>query len=124
MAQKPTAYIVDDDHAVRDSIRTLLECEGFTAHTYASSGAFLQEAHPDKNSCLVVNVHMSGMSGLELLDQLQSAAVKLATIVMTAKPDATIRSAVHRAGAMLLEKPFRADELVSCIKRALGHEED
>lgn len=124
MAQRPTAYVVDDDDAVRDSIRMLLECEGFTVCTYASGAAFLREARLDGNSCLVVDAHMPGMSGLELLDQLRRDGITTPAMVMTGALDARIRSAVDRVGALLLEKPFRAGELAGCIERAIAHERD
>jgi FixJ family two-component response regulator len=124
LAQRPTAYVVDDDDAVRDSIRMLLECEGFTVCTYASGTAFLREARPDGNSCLVVDAHMPGMSGLELLDQLRRDGITTPAMVMTGALDARIRSAVNRVGVLLLEKPFRAGELAGCIERAIAHERD
>jgi two-component system response regulator FixJ len=113
---------VDDDDAVRDSIRMLLECEGFTVRTYASGAAFLREARPDRNSCVVIDVAMPGMSGLELLDQLRWYGITIPAIVMTGALDARIRSAVDRARAILLEKPFQVGELVGCIERALSRE--
>ncbi len=121
-AQRPTAYVIDDDDAVRDSIRMLLECEGFTVHAYASGTTFLREAHPEANCCLVVDVHMPGMNGLELLDQLRRGSLMIPAIVMTGKPDARIIRAVARAGAILLDKPFRIAELLYCIEKVFSRE--
>ena len=72
---------------------------------------------------MVVNVHMPGMGGLELLDQLRHDRIMIPAIVMTGKLDARTTRAVDRAGAILLEKPFRIGELVDCIERALGREQ-
>jgi two-component system response regulator FixJ len=119
--QRPTAYVIDDDDAVRDSIRLLLECEGLTVYAFASCAALLVEAHPQGNSCVVVDMHISGMEGFEFLDRLRREGIIIPAIVMTRQLDARIIGAADRAGAILLEKPFRAGELLDCIERALGN---
>jgi two-component system, LuxR family, response regulator FixJ len=82
LEERPTAYVVDDDDAVRDSIRMLLESQGFTVCTYASGWSFLREARANRNSCLVVDVNMPGMNGLELLDQLRRDGIMVPAIVV------------------------------------------
>ena len=119
LEERPTAYVVDDDDAVRDSIRMLLESQGFTVCTYASGWSFLREARANRNSCLVVDVNMPGMNGLELLDQLRRDGIMVPAIVVTGRFDTRIQATVDRAGAVLLAKPFRVGELVGCIERAL-----
>ena len=123
LVQQPTVYLIDDDDAVRDSICMMLECEGFAVDAYASSEAFLREAHPQENSCAVVDVHMPGMSGLELLDRLRRDNMIIPAIVITGKVDERLVRDVERIGATLLEKPFRSGALVDCIKGALGRAE-
>lgn len=65
---KRIAHLIDDDQAVRASVQLLLECEGIEVRSYASGDAFLREAAPDRDSCLIIDVDMPGMGGLELLD--------------------------------------------------------
>ena len=124
LEERPTAYVVDDDDAVRDSIRMLLESQGFTVCTYASGWSFLREARANRNSCLVVDVNMPGMNGLELLDQLRRDGIMVPVIVVTGRFDTRIQAAVDRAEAVLLAKPFRVGELVGCIARALAQARD
>ena len=124
LAQRASVYVIDDDDAVRDSIRMMLECEGFTVYVYASCVAFLREAHPQGNCCVVVDVHMPGMGGLELVDQLRRDGITIPAIVITGKLDARIARAVDDAGAILLEKPLGIGELVDRIERVLGREQE
>lgn len=119
MSRGATIYVVDDDDAVRDSIRVLLECEGYTVVAFASCAEFLGHARPAGRSCIVLDVDMSGMSWLELLGRIRRDKMIIPAIVMTGRPNPAITGAVDRTGAALLEKPFRGDELVSSIERVL-----
>ncbi|MGO8914285.1 MAG: response regulator transcription factor [Stellaceae bacterium] len=108
-------YVIDDDDAVRDSLRALLECEGFTAVDFASCAAFLRHAPLQSRDCLVLDLHMPGMGGLELLERLRRDGIITAAILMTGRPDPAIAQAAARAGAPLLEKPFRVGDLLRAI---------
>jgi two-component system, LuxR family, response regulator FixJ len=114
-----TIYIVDDDDAVRDALLTLLVCEGFSVVAFASAADFLRHVDLDGPACLVVDVHMPGMTGIELLERLRSDKVDIPAIVMTGAPNPVTERATVRAGASLLTKPFRPEELVDAIGRAL-----
>jgi two-component system, LuxR family, response regulator FixJ len=120
MTQQPTAYVIDDDDAVRDSILMVLETSGYTVRSFASGAALLRGDRPGKNDCLIIDMDMPGMGGLDLLDRLRCDGVITPAIVMTGGLSARRRAAVDRADAMFLEKPFGVGELVSCIERALG----
>jgi two-component system, LuxR family, response regulator FixJ len=122
--RKPIAHVIDDDAAVRDSVQLLLECGGIEARPYASGEAFLREAAPDDDSCLIIDVDMPGIDGLELLDQLRANGIKTPAIVITgAGITGSLVSAIKRFDAMLLEKPISPRELLSSVKIALGHSE-
>jgi FixJ family two-component response regulator len=118
-----TVFVIDDDAAVRDSICVLLESEGFVVHAFASCADFLRQPRPKVTDCLLLDVHMDGMSGLELLNRLDSDNIHLPTIVMTGMPDTRIGRAVDRFGAVLLVKPFKTGELVALVERVLRQNE-
>ena len=119
MDQRPTIHVVEDDNAVRDSMALLLEVEGFVAHTYASGAAFFRDAHLDGNYCIIVDMHMPGMSGIELLNLLRRDGTEFPAIIMTAMADGSIRRAVERINAVLLEKPFHPGAVVHSIETVL-----
>jgi two-component system response regulator FixJ len=120
--RKPLAYVIDDDAAVRDSVQLLLEGRGIEVHSYASGEAFLREAAPNDDSCLIIDVDMPDIDGLELLGQLRATGIRTPAIVITgAGVTGSLVSAIRRFDAMLLEKPFSPRELLSSVKIALGH---
>jgi FixJ family two-component response regulator len=114
-----TTYVVEDDAAVRDSLRVLLECEGFTVVAFASAEAFLSETQPDGSGCLLLDVHLPGMSGHELLEALRRDEIEIAVMLMSGDPDRAMRHAAERHGALLLEKPVAAEELLHAVRDAL-----
>jgi FixJ family two-component response regulator len=112
--------IIDDDESVRMATTALTRSLGHVAHSFASAQAFLQSAHVDDTSCLIVDVQMPRMSGVELQSALLSQGRGIPIIFMTAFPDERIRSRVLRSGAVgYISKPFRAEALIECIDRAL-----
>ena len=124
MPNDVTIYVVDDDDAVRDAIRVLLECEGFHIVALALCEDFLRHSHREGRNCLVLDVHMPGMGGLELLDRMRRDNVTMPTVLMTGRPDAAILSAAERAGVALLQKPFAGDELLGSINQTLRRQPD
>ena len=114
----PTIYLVDDDPAVRDSFRIMLESFGMEVREYSSAKAFL--ADPDKRNqgCLVLDMHMPEMSGLELLEILRGQGSSLPVIVLTGRGDVNLQEHVERSGAVtLLAKPVDADLLLRTIQQ-------
>jgi two-component system, LuxR family, response regulator FixJ len=116
---QPTIYVIDDDDAVRDSLRMLLEAEGFLVVEFASGAEFLRAGHPDGHSCLLLDTHMPGLSGVELLERVRGDHPLIPMVVMTGRPGAAFAKAAASAGAPLLEKPFQGRELLDAIENSL-----
>lgn len=111
-------HVVDDDEAVRDSVRSLLESHGLAVRDYASARAFLS-ADGSAAGCLLLDLHMPGMSGLELLENLRSAEEAIPTIIMTGRSDAGLKARAVRLGVLaFLDKPVDEDELLGTISQA------
>ena len=114
-----TIYVVEDDGAVRDSLQVLLESEGFAVVAFASAEAFLSETQPDGAGCLLLDWHLSGMSGHELLNVLRRDKMEIAVVLMSGDPDTAMRRAAERHGAPLLVKPVAAENLLRAVEDAL-----
>lgn len=112
-------FIIDDDAAVRDSLRLLLECDGLEAIGFASAAAFLETARPTSADFLIVDLHMPGMDGIALLEELRRRGVNLPALVITGRPGETSRRRAEAAGALaLLEKPYPSERLLALVHRA------
>jgi two-component system response regulator FixJ len=117
---KANIYIVDDDEAVRDSLSMLLDMSGYAARTFVSAQAFLETAAALDFGCLVVDLQMPGMTGLELQQQLVERGIKLPVIVVTAHGDIATAVRAMRAGAIdFVEKPFSDDAIQTAIQMGL-----
>ncbi|MDB5735874.1 MAG: response regulator receiver protein [Alphaproteobacteria bacterium] len=116
-----TVIVIDDHAGVRDSLRSLLETEGFRVKDFATAEAFLADGLPEGGDCLVVDVRMPGMSGLELQEELRRRKVGLPLIVVTGHADVTLAVQAMKAGATdFLEKPFDDAVLLTTIARAIA----
>jgi two-component system, LuxR family, response regulator FixJ len=115
-------FIVDDDEAIRDSMRVLLESVGFSeVTTFGSARDFLESARPRSGDCLLVDVHMPDMGGLELQAELAARGSGVAVIVMTGHGEVPIAVRAMKAGAIdFLEKPIAEDLLLDCVRRGLA----
>ena len=112
--------IVDDDQSVREATRSLLRSHGYAAVTFASAEEFLQSGLAGNASCLISDVRMAGVSGLELQRLLIDAGHRIPIIFMTAFPEEWARAAALEGGAHgFLTKPFSEHSLLSCLHRAL-----
>jgi RNA polymerase sigma factor (sigma-70 family) len=117
----PTVFVVDDDPAVADSIRLLLGSVGLTSESYTSATDFLAEFDRERPGCLVVDVRMPGMSGLDLQAELVDRGSTLPIVFITAHGDIPMAVTAMRAGASdFLEKPFREQDLLDRVNEALA----
>jgi FixJ family two-component response regulator len=116
----PSVAIVDDDESVRDTTKDLLDSAGLSAATYDSAERFLQSQDVRAIRCLVADMRMPGMTGLELHGHLAAAGTPIPTILITAYPDEQVRSRALSMGVIcFLAKPFSPEDLLSCIETAL-----
>ena len=114
-------YIVDDDEATRDSLRLLLEAEGFAAREFAAGRPFLDDVRPANGDCLILDVNMPGMSGLDVLEELRRQGHWLPIIIITARLDDATRNRALAGGALaVVEKPPGIDELLAFVRTATG----
>ena len=117
---EPVVYIVDDDAGVRDSLSFLVESVGHQVNLCASSEEFLEKLDGERNACVILDLRLPGMDGLELLVQLGRRGVRIPVILLTAYADVGIAVRAMKAGAFdLFEKPCNDHSLLECIHRAL-----
>jgi two-component system response regulator DctR len=114
-------YVVDDDAAVRDSIQELVESVGLRAQTYPSAAAFLATFRPERPGCLVLDVRMADMSGLELQKKLSASGVTIPIVMITGHADVPMAVHALKAGAVdFVQKPYRDQLLLDSINAALA----
>jgi FixJ family two-component response regulator len=119
-ADVPTVYIVDDDAGVRASIQDLAESVGLHAESFAAAQEFLSKVRPDGPSCLVLDVRLPDTSGLDLQQKLSRAGVRIPIIFITGHADIPMTVKAMKSGAVeFLTKPFREQDLLDVIHRAL-----
>ena len=117
-----TVFVVDDDDAVRDSLRDLLDSVGLPVETFESARSFLTTYQLGKAGCLVLDIRMPGMSGLELQDRLNERGSRLPIVFITGHGDVPMAVAAMKRGAVdFIQKPFRDQELLDRINLALEH---
>ena len=105
---------------MRAATNNLLRSHGYTVHTFASAEEFLQSAHMNDTSCVIADVQMPAMSGVELLMLMRARGSRVPFIFITAFPDESVRARVLKAGAIgFLAKPFAGPNLIHCLATAL-----
>jgi two-component system response regulator FixJ len=120
MANSSEVYVVDDDEAIRRSLAFLLRTAGITSHTYESAEAFLAEARSLPPGCVITDVRMPGVDGIELVRRLGEEKLPLATIVMTGHGDIALAVEAMKAGAVdFIEKPFKDEVMLGAVQKAL-----
>jgi two-component system response regulator FixJ len=121
MATQATVYIVDDDESVRRSLRWLIESAHFAVETFGSGEAFLDSYDPSQPGCLILDIRMNGMSGLDVQRQLIDRKFTLPVIVMTGHADVPVCTNAFKAGAFdFIEKPADDEVLIGAIRKALA----
>ena len=122
MRSAPLISIVDDDESQRESTKGLVRSLGYRAATFASAEEFLQSDSVDNTSCLITDVQMPGLSGIDLQQGLIARGVEMPTIFITAFPEEGTRLRALTAGAFgYLGKPFSEESLIKCLDKAFGH---
>lgn len=113
--------VIDDDDSLRIALIALVRSAGYTARGFGSAEEFLADGTAQSFACLITDIQMPGMSGIELNEQLAVTGRKLPVIMITARHDAGLEERAMASGALcFLRKPFEADALIHCLERALN----
>ena len=121
MAERPLVVIVDDDQSLRNATRDLLKAAGFSTATFEDAESFLGSASRASAACLVADMRMPGMTGLELYQALVASGDGIPTVIITAHPDEPTQARAREAGiTCYLSKPFAPDDLLECVGEALA----
>ena len=119
-SDRPMISVVDDDESLRRSLSNLLRSVGFGVETFASADEFLRSAQRENTGCLVLDLQMPGMSGLDLLRQLAFRDSRIRVVILTAHGDEETRRRSLQAGAVaFLDKPFHSDALLDAVRAVL-----
>ncbi len=118
--EEPLIYVVDDDEAVRDSLTLLLKAVGLKGQAFSSAAEFLHNYDPEQHGCLVTDIRMPGMSGLDMQDELNKRGAPIPLIFITGHGDVPMAVDAMKSGALdFIEKPFRDQELLDRVHQAL-----
>ena len=121
MSKTETVFVVDDDQAMRKSLKWLIESVGMKVECYASADEFIRNYYPGRSGCLLLDVRMPGMSGLDLQEQFIRQNIKIPIIIITGHGDVPMAVRAMKAGAVdFIEKPFNDEFLLDSIRRALA----
>lgn len=117
MKKGPLVSVVDDDPSVREALRSLLRSVGYRVAIFTSAEAFLKSAHLEETACLILDMRMPGMTGLELLRRLQTDGRRVPCVAITAVDDDPTRKEVLKAGALaFLTKPFQDETILKWVR--------
>jgi len=117
----PFVFVVDDDSSIRESLRSLIRSVGLNVQTFASAQEFLTSQRPEAPSCLVLDVKLPGLSGLDLQQELVKIDVQIPIIFITGHGDIPMTVRAMKAGAIeFLTKPFRDEDLLNAVDQAIN----
>jgi FixJ family two-component response regulator len=121
MAERPLVAIVDDDESIRNATRDLLRAVGFSTATFEDAESFLGSTSRARAACVVADIRMPGMTGIELYQALVASGDGIPTVIITAHPEDATRARAREVGiTCYLSKPFAPDELLECVSEALA----
>jgi FixJ family two-component response regulator len=121
MPDRPIIAVVDDDRSIRTAMQDLLNAAGYATATFGNATSFLDSPVRAGVACLVSDMRMPGMTGLELHEHLAASGAGIPTIIITAHPEELTRERAREAGiTCFLDKPFTPDELLECVRKALA----
>jgi len=121
LSKESFVSVVDDDHSFRDSMQRLLKSRGYAVAVFPSAAEFLTSPKRDATACLVVDVQMPAMTGIELYKHLVDVGRVIPTILVTAYPDDSVRGQMRALGVQCyLRKPLEETELIDCIRSAFA----
>jgi FixJ family two-component response regulator len=119
----PIVYVIDDDALIRDGIQSLIRSIGLRAETFPSARDFMLAKRPDAPACLILDVRMPGLSGLDLQRQLSDAHIHIPIIFITGHGDIPMTVRAMKDGAMeFLTKPVRGQDLLDAVQKAIAHD--
>ena len=122
MAKAHMISIIEDDESVREATKVLIQSLGYAVATFASAEEYLRSDHIQDTSCLITDLQLPGMSGIELQEQLSFGGSRVPVIIMTAFSEEKVRDRALKSGAFgFLSKPFRDVCLITCLEKALSH---
>jgi len=123
MTAEPVVHVIDDDDAARDALAFLLSVENFPVHAYESAKAFLDALPAAPTGCVITDVRMPEINGLELLRRLKTREIGWPVIVMTGQADVPVAIEAIKSGAVdFIEKPYDAEVLLGAVRFALGEQ--
>jgi FixJ family two-component response regulator len=121
MTTSPTIFVLDDDEVVRDSLKVLLESRRYAVNDFESGSQLLSGWNGAKPACLILDIHMPGMTGLDVLRELRGRGDPIPVILITGRRDTIAQTQAHALGAVaLLDKPVPHSALFAAIDQALG----
>lgn len=125
MSPEPTVYVVDDDAAVRDSLRWLMDSVGLRVAEFASGEEFLEAITPQHPGCVVLDLRMPKLGGLEVHQRLRQRGIELPVIVISGHGDVAVAVRALKSGVVdFIEKPFNDQELLDCVQQAMRRDSD
>ncbi len=125
MTNEETVFVVDDDQAMRNSLKWLIESVGMKVETYPSADEFIKDYYPGRSGCLLLDVRMPGMSGLDLQEYFVRESLHVPIIIITGHGDVPMAVRAMKAGAVdFIEKPFNDEMLLDSIRNALARDSE